>query len=179
LNRPRSSCSSVSSGRPAPLLNAQRSNSLRLSASLRPISSTRPSESAQLLFSSRDCASCDRIGNVSITAIADAPRSLCHGCSGRVDRVAVTVGDRPDCVLPTSDGCRQTTRSQRRASPTDESRTAGDPDLELPLLAVARVVRDDDAATVGRVARTARPEGVNGSARSGCWRLPMDGGRGT
>jgi hypothetical protein len=37
-----------------------------------------------------------------------------------------------------------TAGSRRRASPTDESRTAGDADLELLLLAVAEIVPDDD-----------------------------------
>ncbi|MGB0091333.1 MAG: hypothetical protein WBP81_02165, partial [Solirubrobacteraceae bacterium] len=87
--------------------------------------------------------------------------------------MAVTAGDPPSCGLRTTDGCGQTTAgSGRRASLTDESRTAGGVDLKLLLLAVAEIVPTtmSDSATVGRVVRVVRPEGVDGSARSRCGR---------
>ena len=113
------------------------------------------------------------------SALAAAPDSLslCHGCDGRPDRMAVTAGDRPDCGLRTTDGCSQTTAgSRRRASLTDESRTAGGSDLELVLLAVPEIAPGDDVRPRdGREGCASHATGrVSTEAREArCWRLHL------
>jgi hypothetical protein len=66
----------------------------------------------------------------------------------------------PNCALATTDGRRQTTAdSRRRASPTDESRTTGNANLELLLLArlASCPATMSDFATVGTGVRVVQP----------------------
>ena len=81
-----------------------------------------------------------------IVPTAARRRCLCHGCDGRLEHVAVTVGDPRivGSVQPTGADRRLPARGVAPPRRTPESRTAGDADLELLLLAVVELVPDDD-----------------------------------
>jgi len=117
-----------------------------------------------------------------------APLLLCHGWDSRAKRVAMTAGE-PRIVgsLQLTADDRRLTR--RRASPTHD---LAPPVTPTSLCWFSRLRKSgqttmSDSATVERVVRGVRPEGVDRSARSrscrlsyGCWpRSPMSIRRGS
>ncbi len=115
------------------------------------------------------------LGDVSITAIADALRSLCHGCDSRRPPVAVTAGDHRTLCSPQPAAADRRPRIRGVAPPRRTNLARPATPISFCCFSLGSEscpATMSDSATIERVVRVVRPEGVNGRARSRCWRLP-------